>query len=131
MAQDQSYGGFWVRVVALTLDNAIVFIIMFAALLGMAAVFTTVGMEGLIAWIANLVVIFLPFLYWPVLESSGWQATVGKRVMGLQVTDADGGRLSFMHRADARARQDRLRPFRSASASWSRRSRRASRRCTT
>ncbi len=97
MAQDQSYGGFWVRLVALMLDNAIVFIIMLAALLGMAAVFTTVGMEGLIPWIANLVVIFLPFLYWPVLESSGWQATVGKRIMGLQVTDADGGRLSFMH----------------------------------
>ena len=31
------------------------------------------------------------------LESSGWQATVGKRIMGLQVTDADGARLSFVH----------------------------------
>ena len=47
--------------------------------------------------IANLVVTFVPFLYWPVLESSRWQATVGKRIMGLQVTDADGGRLSFVH----------------------------------
>jgi hypothetical protein len=49
MAQEQSYGGFWVRLVAF------------------------------------------------VLESSGWQATVGKRIMGLQVTDEDGGRLSFVH----------------------------------
>jgi hypothetical protein len=47
--------------------------------------------------LASLVGTFLPFLYWPVLESSSWQATVGKRVMGLQVTDADGGRLSFIH----------------------------------
>jgi uncharacterized RDD family membrane protein YckC len=97
MAQEQSYGGFWVRVVALTLDNAIVFFILLAAMLGMAVVVTTVGMEGMVGWIANLVVIFLPFLYWPMLESSGWQATVGKRIMGLQVTDANGGRLSFVH----------------------------------
>lgn len=97
MAQDQSYGGFWVRLVALTLDNAIVFFILLAAMLGMAVVVTAVGMEGLMGWIANLAVVFLPFLYWPLLESSGWQATVGKRIMGLQVTDADGGRLSFMH----------------------------------
>lgn len=97
MAQDQTYGGFWVRLVALMLDYAIVFIILLAVALGMAVVVTTVGMEGLMGWVANLVVIFLPFLYWPVLESSSWQATVGKRIMGLQVTDADGGRLSFLH----------------------------------
>ncbi len=97
MAQDQQYGGFWVRLVALTLDNAIVFIILLAAVLGMAAVVATVGMEGMVGWVANLAVIFVPFLYWPVLESSRWQATVGKRIMGLQVTDLDGDRLSFVH----------------------------------
>lgn len=97
MAQDQAYGGFWVRLVALVLDNAIVFIILLAAMLGMVALVATVGMEGPIGWIANLAAIFLPFLYWPALESSAWQATVGKRIMGLQVTDTDGGRLSFVH----------------------------------
>lgn len=97
MAQDQAYGGFWVRLVALMLDYAIVFFILLAVALGMAVVVTTVGMEGLMGRVANLVVIVLPFLYWPVLESSSWQATVGKRIMGLQVTDADGGRLSFLH----------------------------------
>ena len=65
--------------------------------LSMAAVVATVGMEGVIGVVASLVATFLPFLYWPVLESSRWQATIGKRVMGLEVTDAEGNRLSFLH----------------------------------
>jgi uncharacterized RDD family membrane protein YckC len=97
MAQEQSYGGFWVRVVALTLDNAIVFMLLLAMGLAMAVVVTTVGMEGVVGALASLAGTLVPFLYWPVLESSGWQATVGKRIMGLQVTDAEGGRLSFLH----------------------------------
>ena len=43
----------------------------------------------------------LRWIYEASLESSVWQATVGKRVMGLVVTDEDGVRLSFM-RATAR-----------------------------
>jgi uncharacterized RDD family membrane protein YckC len=43
----------------------------------------------------------LRWLYEATLESSVWQATVGKRVMGLAVTDEGGARLSFL-RATAR-----------------------------
>lgn len=96
MAQDQQYGGFWARLVALILDNAIVFLILLAMGVSMATVVATVGMEGMIGVVAWLVVTFVPFLYWPVLESSPWQATIGKRVMGLEVTDLDGNRLSFL-----------------------------------
>jgi len=96
MAQDQSYGGFWVRLIALMLDWAVVFVILIASLASMTTVMASAGMERLTDLAAWLVATFLPFLYWPVLESSPWQATVGKRVMGLQVTDFDGQRLSFM-----------------------------------
>lgn len=96
MAQDQQYGGFWVRLVALVLDNAIVFFILLAALLSMGTLVATVGMESMMDVAAWLVMTFVPFLYWPVLESSHWQATFGKRIMGLEVTDADGNRLSFL-----------------------------------
>lgn len=95
MAQDTQYGGFWVRFVALVLDYAIVFLIMLAALFALLAVKATVGMDSTVELIASLVLSFAPYFYWPVMESSGWQATVGKRVMGLEVTDADGNRLSF------------------------------------
>lgn len=36
------------------------------------------------------------FLYYPLLECSGWQATIGKRCFGLTVTDIDGGKLSLL-----------------------------------
>jgi len=97
MAQEQQYGGFWARLVALVLDNAIVFVILLAALLSMTAVAAATGTMGMIELAAWLVLTLVPFLYWPVLESSSWQATVGKRVMGLQVTDLGGDRLSFVH----------------------------------
>ncbi len=35
------------------------------------------------------------YIVCPLLESSPWQATVGKRMMGLQITDPDGRRISF------------------------------------
>ncbi len=35
------------------------------------------------------------WLYCAFTESSRWQATLGKRLMGLQVTNGEGGRLSF------------------------------------
>ena len=34
-------------------------------------------------------------LYYSLLESSAWQATLGKRALGLMVTDLHGGRISF------------------------------------
>jgi uncharacterized RDD family membrane protein YckC len=34
-------------------------------------------------------------LYYSVMESSPWQATLGKRALGLQVTDLQGRRISF------------------------------------
>jgi len=39
--------------------------------------------------------VFGVFLYFTVLESSRWQGTPGKRLMGLRVTTLDGGRVGF------------------------------------
>jgi uncharacterized RDD family membrane protein YckC len=97
MAQDQEYGGFWARFVALVIDNAVVFVILLAAGISMGTAVAMAGMEDMTSMIGGVVFTFIPFLYWPVLESSSWQATVGKRVMGLQVTDLEGNRLSFVH----------------------------------
>jgi uncharacterized RDD family membrane protein YckC len=38
---------------------------------------------------------FAPWLYEAFMMSSEWQATVGKRVMSIIVTDTDGRRMSF------------------------------------
>jgi uncharacterized RDD family membrane protein YckC len=84
------YAGFWSRVAALIVDNAIVTIFGLALLI--AAEF--VGAEAVV--IANLVFMLVAFLYWPLMESSGQQATIGKQLLGIQVTDANGARLTFV-----------------------------------
>jgi uncharacterized RDD family membrane protein YckC len=96
MAQDTQYGGFWARFVAIVLDNAIVFFILLAVLLSMGAAMVAVGMDDLMGVLAWVVMTLVSFLYWPVLESSRWQATFGKRIMGLEVTDLDGNRIGFL-----------------------------------
>ena len=35
------------------------------------------------------------WLYWALMESSAWQATLGKKLFGLKVTDLQGRRISF------------------------------------
>lgn len=37
--------------------------------------------------------IWIAYYVWP--ECSGWQATIGKKILGLRVTDTDGQRISF------------------------------------
>jgi len=41
----------------------------------------------------------LHLIYEAWLTSSSWQATVGKKVLQLKVTDLQGNRLTFMHAA--------------------------------
>jgi uncharacterized RDD family membrane protein YckC len=73
------YASFGRRLGAALLDLLIMFIP--AAILGSAL--PVVG--GLIVW----------FFYAPFFESSVIRATIGKKLMGIQVSDVAGGRLSF------------------------------------
>jgi uncharacterized RDD family membrane protein YckC len=84
------YAGFWSRVAALIVDNAIVTILGLALLIGAAFV----GAGAVV--IANFAFMLVAFLYWPLMESSERQATIGKQLLGIQVTDANGMRLTFV-----------------------------------
>jgi len=84
------YGGFWARLAALIVDNAILTILGFALVIG--ASFAGEAAAG----IATAVYFLALLLYWPVMECSARQATFGKQLLGLQVTDAAGERLSFV-----------------------------------
>ena len=42
-----------------------------------------------------LIVLVLSWLYYALLESSSWQGTLGKKALGLEVTDLAGSRISF------------------------------------
>lgn len=85
------YAGFWSRVAALIVDNAIVTILGLALLIAAGSV----GGAEAVA-IANLAFILIAFLYWPLLECSERQATLGKQLLGIQVTDVNGARLTFV-----------------------------------
>src|SRR5262245_50460762 len=77
-----SYAGFWVRVLAIIID---------AIIITVASGVVAAGTMG-----AGVVVSFVgPWLYEAFMLSSEWQATVGKRVMSIVVTDLNGGRISF------------------------------------
>ena len=110
-----TYAGFWLRVVAYLIDGAItgiVFMALFipfavttgltAALSGVhpgedprdvGAVLTGTFFLGIISMVA---IAFLgAWIYHAKMESSSWQATVGKRVLRLRVTDMNGARVTF------------------------------------
>ena len=97
------YAGFWARFTAFLLDGALLAIIL--VVLGfLIFVFWAVGGGSEPAGLVIFTVCFflvVTWLYRAGLESSGWQGTFGKRIMGIAVVDRTGARLSFA-RASAR-----------------------------
>jgi uncharacterized RDD family membrane protein YckC len=84
------YAGFWRRLAGYLIDSILVSIvggIVFAILAG-------VGGDGG-AVIGYLIWIVGSFVYSAWMESSAYQATVGKIALGIQVTDLNGDRVSF------------------------------------
>lgn len=77
------YVSVWKRLWAFLIDLA-VFAVIFWALAQLMNEFTV-----------SLVLLVIIWLYYALLESSAWQASLGKRVMGLKVVDKRGRRLTF------------------------------------
>lgn len=87
------YGGFWIRVGAYLID----FIVLFIPLLILSVVLRTLAPTGGLSvdLMENLFSMMVWWLYYAGLHSSEWQASVGKRALGLKVVDEDGKRISF------------------------------------
>lgn len=84
-----SYAGFWLRVAAYIIDSALLMILSLAIILGAAS------LDEMLAVLASLAVLLINLLYWPVMESSVRQATFGKSIVGIKVSNLQGGRLTF------------------------------------
>jgi uncharacterized RDD family membrane protein YckC len=112
------YAGFWLRFVAYLLDVIIVgivavpIVVVLAVATGASAALSSMSNDnpqqalataGFVIFLCSLFIILLGglWLYYALLESSSWQGTVGKKALGLIVTDLDGRRVSF-GRATAR-----------------------------
>jgi uncharacterized RDD family membrane protein YckC len=97
------YGGFWIRVVAVIIDAVLLRVvvapigIIFGGL-GMAGMMTGLphrGLRLLGGGLTAILLIFGSWLYEAFMESSSYQATLGKMIFGMKVTDLNGNRISF------------------------------------
>jgi uncharacterized RDD family membrane protein YckC len=104
-----AYAGFWLRVVAILIDSIVVtaaariLLFPFFAALGMRMAFfhhwpmapgEILALLGAMIWLIAIMSV-VKWLYFSLLESSAWQATLGKKALGLMVTDLNGWRISF------------------------------------
>jgi uncharacterized RDD family membrane protein YckC len=107
-----AYAGFWERLLAFVIDNLIIGVgivviaIPLLFLTGLGAVLSRIAQDqdlgdaGFFLIIGTFLVVatatvLVTWLYHAFMESSEWQATVGKRAMRLVVTDMAGRRVSF------------------------------------
>jgi uncharacterized RDD family membrane protein YckC len=102
------YAGFWLRFFAIIIDSAALSIILWPLMFWMflrAGLITLppgqpLGQEEIMqragtVFAVEAIVFVAVGLYYSLMESSPWQATLGKRALGLQVTDLHGNRVSF------------------------------------
>ncbi len=97
------YGGFWIRVVAAIIDSVILRVVvapigLIFGGIGFASRMSGLPHRGLAILGGGLTSIFLLFgswLYSALMESSSYQATLGKMILGMKVTDLAGNRITF------------------------------------
>jgi uncharacterized RDD family membrane protein YckC len=113
---NSTYAGFWLRLVAYIIDYIIIYVVqsfIFIPVLGLMGISfaskmddmgtmsdaETMGMVASMIAVAGataLLTTVIALLYWSLMESSKYQATVGKIALGLKVTDLDGNSLDFV-----------------------------------
>ena len=93
-----SYAGFSQRFCAAFLDGIILMLGLIPAGFLLGLVLHGLGVNDLdqTEGLANLLSVVLGWLYSAGLESSGFQATIGKMALGIKVTNLQGGRISFV-----------------------------------
>ena len=107
-ARAVAYAGFWLRFVAWFIDRIVlqfaggILTLPLAGSIGIRELMRTHPStpEDLFPLIAAmrkffLIILVLEWLYYALLESSAWQATLGKKALGLEVTDLAGVRITF------------------------------------
>lgn len=108
-APSVAYAGFWLRFVAWIIDRILLQIVgafLLFPLFGVSFFRMATRMpshpnpEDIFPLFASLgrvalAALVLHWLYYALLESSVWQATLGKKALGLQVTDLAGHRITF------------------------------------
>ena len=104
LAVSVCYGGFWIRFVAAIIDGILVQVVvvpvgaLLGGMIGVAGVAARMPGEGtrLVAVIVGAALgLLASWIYEAAMESSSLQATLGKMIFGMRVTDLNGNRISF------------------------------------
>ena len=98
------YAGFWLRVVATMIDGFILSVLNFVVFLVFGGIIVAIEgnnggnggpVEVILGFFIWGLMIAIPWLYSAIQESSAAQATLGKKILGIRVTDLEGNRVSF------------------------------------
>lgn len=94
------HAGFWRRAAAMVLDGLIIGVAMVVLQLAVdAALLDGLAVSATASFVVTALMFVIAFvgqwLYFARFESSGWQATPGKRALGLKVVEGHGQRIGF------------------------------------
>ncbi len=89
--RDFSYGGFWKRFAAWIIDVIILAVIT----VPISLLFGLLPYNPWSGWISWVITFFIGLAYYAFQESSIHQATLGKRALGIVVTDMEGKRITL------------------------------------
>jgi uncharacterized RDD family membrane protein YckC len=90
------YAGFWRRLWAAALDITLLMPFSGAVQVMFGRSWFDPGEIDADYWRLQLVLTLIGWLYGALMESSRWQGTLGQQVLGIQVTDLNGRRISFL-----------------------------------
>lgn len=112
---ETQYAGFWLRFLAYVIDYLLMYFIQIFAIVPLLAFFgialisfdqlNELNPEEMLPFVIAAVGVFAIFglffaiigwLYFAIMESSAQQATLGKMVLGIKVTDMQGNRITFL-----------------------------------
>jgi len=99
--QTPAYAGFWLRFAAYLIDTLVLGVVFVPVGVVIGVVMAASGSDGtsesmpLVNMGINGGSIVAGWLYSSLLESSSWQGTVGKKLIGLRVTDLNGYPINF------------------------------------
>jgi len=101
LVSDYAFAGFWKRAIAYILDG-IIFTLLFALaffLLGGSMMTVAQPNPENMSAILGIYALYYPawWLYFALMESSSLQGTIGKKMLGIKVTNIQGQPLSFVH----------------------------------
>ena len=94
-----NYAGFWKRVAAMLIDAIIITPIMIGIGMVLGVALVVVGIDS-IQFVLNIIGLIVSWVYFALMESSGTQGTLGKKALGIKVTDLKGNQISFNKATD-------------------------------